>query len=795
MLRVLSLLIPAALAAQTVPSPEGMTFFETNIRPLLIANCYGCHSAKLDKPMGGLLLDSRAGMLRGGKSGVAVIVPGKPEQSLLLSAVLGKSELKMPPGKKLADGDIEHLTQWIQMGAPDPRTEAAPAPAAPAIDWDKARQHWSFRPVQDPKPPHSASSEWSSSIDAFVKAKLDETGLTPQPRAGKLALLRRVTFDLTGLPPAPDDIDAFLKDTSPKAFEKVVDRLLASQQYGERWGRHWLDVVRYSDTSGDNSDFPVPAMYRYRNWVIAAFNKDEPYDQFLRDQIAGDLIAARDGLAEKNKEAWQEKIIATGYLANSRRFGSRIQEFHLTIDDTIDNLGKGIMGITVACARCHDHKFDPVPNADYYALYGIFKSTAYPHAGTEIYPHTFGFAAMNPGDADRLKQVEQQLSGLDNRIEDIKAGKIKFPNDDEKRKAEAENQNNLRRWSNQYPYLQKAYSVSDGKAANAKIMVRGEPAQLGPEVARGFLTVLGGQKLPPEEKGSGRMELAEWITDPKNPLTARVIVNRVWQWHFGQGIVATPDDFGARGEPPTHPELLDYLTSRFIESGWSIKKLTRMIVLTRAYQMSTAYDAKSALKDSKNQYLWRFNPRRLDAEELRDSFLAVSGNLDPAPGGEQPFTPEMSWKYTQHQPFIGKDQDFATNKRSVYLMQQRLRRQPFLDLFDGPDPNAVTGVRPVTTTALQALYTMNDPFFHAQADALAVRVGMAYGSDLDRLNYAYKLLYGRPPSLDEVKDCREFLSKARVSLGDTAVPEDRKNREAIAALMRVLMGANEFFVL
>jgi hypothetical protein len=649
--------------------------------------------------------------------------------------------------------------------------------------------------VQDPKPPKISTPEWSSPIDAFVKAKLDAQGLIPQPRASKVALIRRATYDLTGLPPTPDDIDAFLKDTSPKAFEKVVDRLLASQQYGERWGRHWLDVVRYSDTSGDNSDFPVPAMFRYRNWVIAAFNKDEPYDQFLRDQIAGDIVAARDGLAEKNKEAWQEKIIATGYLANSRRFGSRIQEFHLTIDDTIDNLGKGVLGITVACARCHDHKFDPVPNSDYYALYGIFKSTAYPHAGTEIYPHTYGFAALNPAEAERLKQVETQLSGLDNRIEDIKANKIKFPNDDEKRKAEQENQNNLRRWSNQYPYLQKAYAVSEGKPVNAKLMVRGEPTQLGPEVPRGFLTVLGGQKVPPDEKGSGRLELAEWITDPKNPLTARVIVNRVWQWHFGQGIVATPDDFGARGEPPTHPELLDYLTSRFIESGWSIKKLHRMILLTRAYQMSSAYDAASALKDAKNQYLWHFNRRRLDAEELRDSFLTVSGNLDPAPGGEQPFTPEMSWKYSQHQPFIGKDQDFATNKRSVYLMQQRIRRQPFLDLFDGADPNAVTGVRPVTATALQALYTMNDPFFHTQADALAVRVGMAYGSDVERLNYAYKLLYGRAPSLDEVRDCRQFLTQARTSLGGTAVPEDRKNRESLAALMRVLMSANEFVTL
>ena len=793
MRKILIWFVPAALCAQTAPSPEGLAFFERNIRPLLAANCYGCHSSKLDKPMGGLLLDSRAGMLRGGKSGAA-IVPGKPEQSLLLGAVLGsRPDLKMPPGKQLTPSEIEQLAQWIQMGAPDPRTESAPV-AAPTVDWERARQHWAFRPIQDPKPP-AGSAEWASPIDAFIKARLDKEGLALPSRASKLALLRRATYDLTGLPPTPGEVDAFLKDASPRAFEKVVDRLLASQQYGERWGRHWLDVVRYSDTSGDNSDFPVPAMYRYRNWVIAAFNQDQPYDQFLRDQIAGDVIAAREGLLEKNKEKWQQKIIATGYLANSRRFGSRIQEFYLTIDDTIDNLGKGVLGLTVACARCHDHKFDPVPTSDYYALYGISKSTNYPHAGTEIYPHTFGFAALKPEQAGELKRYETQLSGLDNRIEDIKANKIKFATEDEKRKAEAENQTNLRRLSNQYPYFEKAYAVSEGKPVNARIMVRGEPGTLGPEVPRGFLTILGGQRLPPEEQGSGRLELAEWITDPKNPLTARVFVNRVWGWHFGRGIVATPDDFGARGEPPTHPELLDYLTSRFLESGWSLKKLHRIILLTRIYQASSAYDANSAQRDPKNQYLWHFNRRRLDAEEMRDSFLAVSGDLDPAPGGEHPFALEMTWKYTQHQPFIGKDQEFATNKRSVYLMQQRIRRQPFLDLFDGPDPNAVTGTRPVTTTALQALYTMNDPFFHAQADALAVRVGMAYGGDLDRLTYAYRLLYGRTPTPDEIRDCQKFLAQARASLGETAVPEDRRNREALGALMRVLMSANEFVTL
>ncbi len=769
-------------------TPDGAAFFETNIRPLLAANCYQCHSSKLDKPMKGLTLDSKAGTLR-------VIVPGKPDDSLLIAAVRGTNPgLKMPPGKPLAPEAIDALVAWVKMGAPDPRTESA-APVQ-SYDFEKAKQHWAFRPIQDPKPPQVAAPDWNRSpIDEFIKAKLDQHKLTPQPRASKLALIRRATYDLTGLPPTIEDTDAFLKDASPDAFAKVVDRLLASQQYGEKWGRHWLDVVRYADTAGDNADFPVPSMFRYRNWVIAAFNRDMPYDQFLRDQIAGDLIAARDGLLEKNKEAWQEKIIATGYLANSRRFGSRANEFHLTIDDTIDNLGKGMLGLTVACARCHDHKFDPIPTTDYYALFGIFKSTAYAHSGTEIYPHTYGFTALNPADAAKLKDFESQLSGLDNRIEDMKAGKIKFATPEEKRKAEQENQTRQRQLSQQYPYLQKAYSVSDGKPVNAKVMVRGEPQTLGPEVPRGFLTILGGQKVPPEETGSGRLELADWVADAKNPLTARVIVNRVWAWHFGQGIVATPDDFGARGEAPSHPELLDYLASRFLEDGWSVKKLQRRIMLTRTYQMASGDDAADTLKDTKDAYRWKFNRRRLDAEEIRDSLLALAGDLDPAPGGEQPFPPEMQWRYTQHTPFLGAEAAYANHKRSVYLMQQRIRKQPFLELWDGADPNAETGTRPLTTTALQALYTMNDPFFHEQADLLAVRVGMNFGSDAERLTYAYKLLYGRVPSADELREDRAFLTAARKSLNDTAVPEWQRNREVWASLMRVMLSTNEFLTL
>ncbi len=746
--------------------------------------------------MSGLLLDSRAGMLRGGKSGASVIVPGKPDASLLISAVRRvNKDLQMPPGKALEPYEVDYLVEWVKMGAPDPRNETLTQATLPPprYDWDKARQHWSFRQIQDPEPPHVAAPEWTKSpIDRFIKAKLDEKKLVPQPRAGKLALIRRVTYDLTGLPPTPEEIDAFVKDTTPGAFEKVVDRLLASQQYGERWGRHWLDVVRYADTAGDNADFPVPSMYRYRNWVIAAFNRDQPYDQFIREQLAGDILAAKDNLVAKDKETWQQEIVATGYLANARRFGSRAAEMHLTLDDTIDNLGKSVLGLSIGCARCHDHKFDPIPTTDYYALYGILKSTNFAHPGTEIYPHTYGFVALNPDQESGLKSFEKDLSGLDNRIEDMKSNKIKFANDDEKRKAEQENQDKLRRLSARYPYIPKVYAVTEGTPANARVLIKGEPRTLGPEVPRGFLTILGGQKLPPEEKGSGRLELAQWIADPKNPLTARVIVNRVWQWHFGRGIVATPDDFGTRGEPPSHPELLDYLASRFIQDGWSIKKLHKAILMTRAYQLSSGDDARNTSSDSRNAYFWKFNRRRLDAEEIRDALLAVSGNLDATLGGEQPFPPEMQWRYTQHTPFIA---NYESNKRSVYLMQQRIRRQPFLDVFDGSDPNAITGVRPVTTTALQALYTMNDPFFHAQSDTLAVRAGMAYNSDLERLRYTYRLVYGRMPAQDEVRESLRFLTSARKSLQGTGVPDYQWNRQAWSSLMRVLLASSEFVTL
>jgi hypothetical protein len=786
----------AALAWAADTTPEGIEFFEKKIRPVLVEQCYICHSGAARAVMGNFMLDTPDGWKRGGKSGKAAIVPGDPAASLLLTAIRRTGPIKMPPGAQLTDRQVADFETWIKMGAPDPRTE--PAKAAPSYDFDKARKFWSFQPVRDPAPPRVADAAWNrTAIDRFIKAKLDEKHLVPFGVASKRALLRRATFDLTGLPPTPEELDAFVADPSPNAFEKQVDRLLASSAYGERWGRHWLDLVRYSDTSGCNSDFPVPDAYRYRNWVIHAFNADQPYDQFLREQIAGDLLPARhDAANAEDREDRNAKTIATGYLAIARRFGSRNNEFHLTIEDIIDNLGKVTLGLTVACARCHDHKFDPIPTRDYYALYGILQSTKYAFPGTEIYPHAKDFVPLVSGrDADRLKNYQKETSGLDDRIEDFTAGKEgKELSADDKKKEMQRMKDRVATLERNAPNVPRAYAVSDGTPADAKVQVLGDPRKVTELVPRGFLTILGGQKLPPDEKGSGRRELAEWITDSGNPLMARVMVNRIWQHHFGQGIVATPNDFGSRGEAPTHPELLDYLASRFKASGYSIKAMHKLIMLTRAYQTASVAGLEGAEAadfkiDPRNQFLWRFNRRRLDAEEIRDAVLAVAGDLDRTVGGPHPFPPETTFKYTQHVQFFAV---YDHHQRGVYLMQQRLQKQPFLDLFDGADPNASTPKRNPGQTSLQALAMMNSQFVDEQADLLAVRIGMAHSTDAARITTAYRLAFGRPPTPEDTRACLRYFEESRGAFKGSDVPAEKQPRAVLASLMHVLLASDEF---
>jgi hypothetical protein len=656
------------------------------------------------------------------------------------------------------------------------------------MDLEKGRSHWAFQPVKASTPPTVKDSAWvRSEVDRYTLAAMEGAGVKPAPDAGRATLLRRVTYDLVGLPPTPEELDAFLRDQTAGAFERVVERLLASPQYGERWGRHWMDVVRYADTCGNASDYPVPQAYKYRNYVIAAFNEDLPFDRFIREQIAGDLLPSASD-EERNR-----RIVATGYLAGARHFAGGEGEPHLTIEDAIDNLGRAFQGLSLSCARCHDHKFDPVSTRDYYALYGIFSSTVFPHPGSEGKSRPEKLVPLVPkSEVERLeKERATQLAAVDGEIKiaaEAKAAAEKEPESAERKgkidaaaKAESDAKKRKKEIAEKtlYPL---AYAVSEGKPANTRLQVRGDPKRLGDEVPRGFLQVLGEATLPADCKSSGRLELANWIADPGNPLTARVMVNRIWQQPFGRGIVATPNDFGTRGHAPNNPQLLDFLAERFVASGWSIKAMHRLILLSHTWQQSTAGDVSA---DPHNDLWTRAERRRLDAEAIRDALYFVGGDLDLAPGGEHPFPPVHTWGFTQHNQFFAL---YDTPKRAVYQMQQRLRKHPFFALFDGADTNSSTATRPPSTTPLQALFAMNDPFLHERANRLAARVLNDASDDRHRLEQVFLRLYARRPEPEEAALFSAHLST--LSQKKKLPPP-----QAWASVCRVLLGANEFLYL
>jgi len=795
-------------------------FFEQKLRPLLVAHCLECHGSDTRKRQAGLRLDSRAGWAQGGDSGPA-IVPGEPERSLLIAAVRhADSAPKMPPKGKLSAAQIADLETWIKEGAADPRQ----APAADGSDGKptargpltmaEGREFWSFRPLADPPMPTVKATQWPrNSIDFFLLARWEAAGLVPAPDADPQTLLRRAAFDLTGLPPEPALLESFLAAPSPQAFALAIDRLLDSPRYGERWGRHWLDVVRYADTSGNASDYPVPQAHRYRDWVVRAVQRDLPYDEFLRRQIAGDLLPAASP-AER-----QENLIATGYLAIARRFGgSRDGEHHLTIEDAIDNLGKAVLGSTVSCARCHDHKFDPFTTRDYYAWYGIFESTRFPFPGAEADKKQADFVPLiSPEEIERLVAPHREkLAALDAEIKQRELAESeakKLPEGPDKKTAVdaavaqlADARKRRAAAVNESPPIDDAYAVAEGKPANTRLQLRGDPKRLGDEVPRRFLEVLGGQPLPPDAQGSGRRELAEWLVSPANPLPARVFVNRVWLHHFGRGIVATPNDFGVRGQPPTHPDLLEHLASGFIRDGWSLKALHRRILLSRAWQLasqsvdsSDANESKDTVgasevrrmadlqanlaKDPTNALGWRFERRRLDAEAIRDTLLWVGGELDESPAGAHPFPPRHTWGWTQHNPFVAV---YESNRRSLYLMQSRLKRHPYLALFDGADPSSSTGMRSPSTTPLQALFALNDPLAHRVAANVATRAMGAGSDDSSRIDAACRLVWSRSATPAELADCSAFLAAYRQRL----TPTD--DRQVWSAMARALLASNEF---
>ncbi|MBS1830693.1 MAG: PSD1 domain-containing protein [Acidobacteria bacterium] len=778
------LLLLAAVAAAEDPTEH----FETKVRPMFVKKCNACHTSA---PQAGLRLDSRDAMITGGRSGAA-IVPGDPDKSLLM-AVLNHTHarIQMPPPGKLPQEELDAVALWIKQGA------VFPASTKPLVSFrisDEQRAHWAFQPI---------ASQPGATIDSIVRARLAAKKLKPAPQADRITLLRRVTYDLTGLPPTIDELDGFLSDRSPQAYEKVIDRLLASPRYGERWGRHWLDVVRYADTAGDSSDYPVPQAHKYRDWVIAAFNRDMPYDQFVREQLAGDLLPS------SNEEQRWQRLIATGYVANTRRFSVVPErQMHLSYDDTIDNVGKAFLGLSVNCARCHDHKYDPISNKDYYALFGIFASTRYPFAGSENRNQQADFIRRK-SDAEFAKQlapIQAELQAIDaklKQLEDLRklytersaalrAGKEPPPLPEgaiEQTKIKPEYNKTLGQRMEllaKVGPIEDAYAVIDDKPVDAPVLLRGEVDKKGDIVERRFLEILGGQTLK-DKSASGRRELADWILG--TPIAARVMVNRVWQFHFGRGIVTTPNDFGKRGMKPTHPELLDYLASQFAQGGWSVKKLHRIILLSETYRQSSVGDAANTAVDPGNDLLWKFDRRRLDAESLRDSLLALGGTLDWKMGGEHPFPPMQEWRYTQHRPYAAV---YESNQRSVYLMTQRIQRHPYLAMFDGADTNASTPARSPSITPIQALFQMNSKLVEENSEGFAAKLLASYSDDKARIDAAHRMATGRAAAPELQGKAAEYLTAAQRALQKAGVAEESHRRKALASYLRALLASNEF---
>jgi cytochrome c553 len=771
------------VAAPTI-SADDLKFFETKVRPILVEKCYKCHSKEADKVKGGLLLDSREATLAGGNTG-PTLVPGKPNDSLLIQAVGYKDEdLKMPPkGEKLSDREIADLTEWVRRGAPDPR--ASVPKGANSAYAGVGKNHWSFKPVKKPELPAVQNAAWGQNpVDRFVLAKLEANGMSPNSPAEKATLIRRIYFDLIGLPPHPADVQAFVKDTAPDAYAKIVDRLLASPQYGEHWGRYWLDVARYSDTKGDaprQEDNRYPWAWTYRDWVIDAFNADLPYDKFVLAQLAGDYLSAylekqatvkptptvaRSAVMSKpafsgepvvemakvevtadrgaNEARWP--LAALGFLTLGNQFNGRRDDI---IGDQIDVTSKAFLGLTVSCARCHDHKFDPIPTKDYYSLYGIFANSVQP-------PELPALSAKLAATTDYLDYIEKSKA-LDKRAEELKkeqaelrratggknkgaVAKVDPKKRQELQRAERTLYNDITDLELKHPGApQRANALTDvPRSRDYPVLLRGEVANKGDVVPRRFLEILSPdpKKRAAWDKGSGRLQLAQAIADPKNPLTARVMVNRLWQQHWGAGIVETPDDLGNMSSAPTHPELLDYLAASFVENGWSIKSIHRLIVLSAAYQQSSANNPKYAETDPNNKLLWRYNLRRMNLEQLHDSLLAITGELDRTRGG---------------QPVAISTEGFA-KRRAVYTMIDRTNPPELLTQFDFPSPDVPSGRRYETIVPQQALFLMNSPMVIETARKLVDRPQFAeLKSDDLRVTSLYLAIFQRWPTKKEIE--------------------------------------------
>jgi hypothetical protein len=783
---LLALLLVGGSVAAASPAEE--KHFEEKVRPVLVQHCYGCHSAQARKSRGGLRVDSRDALLRGGDSGPAV-VPGRPQDSLLLQALRHQGPLAMPPKEKLPAEVVADFERWVRAGAPGPRGGAAGA-ARPAPGAAAGRNFWAFQPPRRHALPPVRDPSWPRGrLDHFLLAALEQRGLRPAPDADRLTLLRRVSFDLTGLPPTPQEQDAFLADDHPGAFARVVDRLLASPAFGERWGRHWLDVARYADSTGKGDNLTYHDAWRYRDYVLAACNADKPFDTFVREQVAGDLLAA------PTQALRDERLTATGFLVvGPKALADRdvLRRKMDVVDDQVDTVGRAFLGLTLGCARCHDHKFDPVPTADYYALAGILASTRTLDGIKLNNPAVSGWGLRPLGaDGERLLAAragyEKELQQVCVALKEVGANDHTAEGARKVRELTAAEQR-LRAAAPPAPPL--ALAVRDEDApGDLRVHVRGDPHALGAPVPRGFLSALSARPAPPIPPGrSGRLELADWLARPDNPLTARVFVNRAWMHLFGEGLVRTVDNFGAQGEPPTHPELLDELGVEFMEQGWSVKRLVRTVVLSRAYRMSSAGEDRAAGVDPENRLLWRANRRRLEAEALRDAVLAVAGRLDRTMGGSS--VTGLGDQAVSNQNVAADLPTERLARRGVYLPVIRNALPTLFEVFDFADPDVSTGKRDATTVATQALYLMNSPFAREQAGAAADRL-LAL-PEVDRLTALYRHAYGRAPTAAEAGRARAFLSELRRELGDGALPSPRAEREAWQALCQAVFASTEF---
>jgi hypothetical protein len=812
---------PLKAFSQTTPPNQDalIEFFEKKIRPVLANNCNNCHSANT-KAASGLRVDDRNGLLKGGNRGPAV-VPGSPETSLLIQAVRKTHpKVKMPPQHELTQQEIADLTTWIKDGAAWPALVIPDSITRPSAKYERLRkEHWAWQPLAEAKAPPVKNPAWArDDIDRFVLARLEEKKLLPVGDADKLTLIRRATFDLTGLPPTVEEIDAFLQDRSANSFEKVVDRLLASPAYGERWGRHWLDVARFAESTGSARNLPYPQAWRYRDYVIDAFNSDKPYDQFIREQIAGDLLPAKD------QQERDTHLIATGFLALgvkdvNQRF--KVRFVMDNIDEQIDTVTRSVLALTASCARCHNHKFDPIPMTDYYALAGIFHSSDHCSglrnqmggAGLAYYEPSLllkiGSAEIIEPDAmtkEKIVQLTKAVAEAKAEFDSIKGtpkGKAKTDNGKpaqmafrlkwEKLQAE------LLALTDPAKLGQVALGVRDAKTVgDTEIRIRGEAEKLGPVVPRGFLSVLNvadAPKVNPTQ--SGRLELAQWLTNPKNPLSQRVIVNRVWQHLFGKGLVISVDNFGTTGDAPSHPELLDHLATRFVKEGWSIKKLVRAIVLTRSYQLGYDAPKENVAADPANRLVWRHSPRRLDAEEIRDAALLASGQLNLARPKSSAAAELKVIELRNNGPEAKRIVEEAnrSTQRSVYLPLLRGLTPRSLEVFDFAEQGMVTGSRDTTTVAPQALYLLNDPFVLQQAESLAKRLSERTGlDDSARIGLAFRWTLGRPATAKEITGATFYLNdyEANTRAGAADPKADAARAAAWTSFAQALLASAEF---